>query len=74
MLPTFSHTRGKSSTHSHNILQELRCLASEDSGWHFKASNTSTKQLEDFNLKKMARDMEDSAPEWWSLLGVLLLR
>ncbi|KAI6013321.1 hypothetical protein PISMIDRAFT_9583 [Pisolithus microcarpus 441] len=53
-------------------LQELRHLTSEDSGWHFKASNTSTKQLEDFNLKKMAWDMEDSAPQWWSLLGVLL--
>ncbi|KAI6163520.1 hypothetical protein EDD17DRAFT_1776034 [Pisolithus thermaeus] len=45
---------------------------SENSGWHFKASNTSTKQLEDFSLKEMAWDMEDTTPEWWSLLGVLL--
>ncbi|KAI6126583.1 hypothetical protein F5141DRAFT_976100, partial [Pisolithus sp. B1] len=53
-------------------LQELCCLMSENSGWHFKASNTSTKQLEDFSLKEMAWDMEDTTPEWWSLLGVLL--
>ncbi|KAI5992687.1 hypothetical protein EDD15DRAFT_2167822 [Pisolithus albus] len=32
-------------------LQELRSLASEDNGWHFRASSTSTKQLEDFSLQ-----------------------
>ncbi|KAI6111319.1 hypothetical protein F5141DRAFT_982550, partial [Pisolithus sp. B1] len=53
-------------------LQELQCLASEDSGWHFKASCTSTKQLEDFNLREMAQKMEVSTPKWWSLLGTLL--
>ncbi|KAI6117851.1 hypothetical protein EDD16DRAFT_1692910 [Pisolithus croceorrhizus] len=54
-------------------LQELRGLASEDSGWHFKASCTSTKQLEDFNLREMAQKMEISAPKWWSLLGTILM-
>ncbi|KAI6098815.1 hypothetical protein EDD16DRAFT_1447103, partial [Pisolithus croceorrhizus] len=53
-------------------LQELQCLASEGSGWHFKASCTSTKQLEDFNLREMAQKMEVSTPKWWSLLGTLL--
>ncbi|KAI6094041.1 hypothetical protein EV401DRAFT_1830979, partial [Pisolithus croceorrhizus] len=53
-------------------LQELQGLASEDSGWHFKASCTSTKQLEDFNLREMAQKMEISTPKWWSLLGTLL--
>ncbi|KAI6097803.1 hypothetical protein F5141DRAFT_983580, partial [Pisolithus sp. B1] len=53
-------------------LQELQCLMSEDSGWHFKASCTSTKQLEDFNLKEMVQKIEVNAPKWWSLLGTLL--
>ncbi|KAI6100672.1 hypothetical protein EDD16DRAFT_1458417, partial [Pisolithus croceorrhizus] len=53
-------------------LQELCCLMSEDGGWHFKASCTSVKQLEDFNLREMAQKMEVSAPKWWGLLGTLL--
>ncbi|KIK78931.1 hypothetical protein PAXRUDRAFT_16606 [Paxillus rubicundulus Ve08.2h10] len=32
----------------------------------------STKQLEDFSLREMARKMEARAPNWWSLLGTLL--
>ncbi|KAI5992439.1 hypothetical protein EDD15DRAFT_2168140 [Pisolithus albus] len=50
-------------------LQELHHLTSEDGGWHFKASCTSTKQLEDFDLREMAQKMEVSAPKWWGLLG-----
>ncbi|KAI5980665.1 hypothetical protein EDD15DRAFT_2139391, partial [Pisolithus albus] len=49
-------------------LQELRSLASEDNGWHFQASSTSTKQLEDFSLQQAARRIEEGAPKWWSLL------
>ncbi|KAI6097504.1 hypothetical protein F5141DRAFT_1011244 [Pisolithus sp. B1] len=49
-------------------LQELCCLMSENSGWHFKASNTTTKQLEDFSLKEMAWDMEDTVGAYKSPL------
>ncbi|KIK26861.1 hypothetical protein PISMIDRAFT_79972, partial [Pisolithus microcarpus 441] len=50
-------------------LQELRCLASEDSSSHFRASSTSTEQLENFSLMTMAREMEAGALRWWGLLG-----
>ncbi|KAI5995603.1 hypothetical protein EDD15DRAFT_2141006, partial [Pisolithus albus] len=53
-------------------LQELCCLASEDSGSHFRASSTSTEQLENFSLTAMAQEMEAGAPRWWGLLGTLL--
>ncbi|KAI6120802.1 hypothetical protein EV401DRAFT_2070333 [Pisolithus croceorrhizus] len=53
-------------------LQELCCLASEDNGLHFRASSTSTEQLENFSLTAMAQKMEVNAPKWWWLLGTLL--
>ncbi|KAF9230944.1 hypothetical protein BU15DRAFT_83000 [Melanogaster broomeanus] len=53
-------------------LREIRDLVSGESGWHFRASNTSTKQLEDFSIKNTASKMESRAPRWWSLLGTLL--
>jgi len=53
-------------------LHEIRNLASAESGWHFGASNSSTKQLEDFSLEEMALEMENHAPHWWSLLSTLL--
>ncbi|KIK82495.1 hypothetical protein PAXRUDRAFT_153708, partial [Paxillus rubicundulus Ve08.2h10] len=42
------------------------------SGWHFGAYCSTTKQLEDFDLEKMVKDMEASAPHFWSLLGLFL--
>ncbi|KAI6017690.1 hypothetical protein BKA83DRAFT_110752 [Pisolithus microcarpus] len=53
-------------------LQELCCLASEDGSSHFRASSTSTEQLENFSLTAMAQEMEAGAPRWWGLLGTLL--
>ncbi|KAI6114456.1 hypothetical protein F5141DRAFT_1002000 [Pisolithus sp. B1] len=52
-------------------LQELYSLASEDNGWHFGASSTSMKQLEDFSLQYATQKIEEGAPKWWSLLGSL---
>ncbi|KIJ09486.1 hypothetical protein PAXINDRAFT_34447, partial [Paxillus involutus ATCC 200175] len=53
-------------------LQEIQTLASEDSGSHFGASHTSTKQLEDFSLEEMVETMRARAPYWFSLLGMIL--
>jgi len=47
-------------------------MSSERAGWHFGASSTTTKQLEDFSIEEMAREMETSAPALWNLLGGLL--
>ena len=55
-----------------SYLRELRDVVSEESGWHFGASNATTKQLEDFDIEDMARDMERRAPGLWYLLGALL--
>lgn len=51
---------------------ELKILTSGDSGWHFGAWSATTKQLEDFSLEDMARDMEADAPGLWQMLGTLL--
>ncbi|KIK76596.1 hypothetical protein PAXRUDRAFT_169402 [Paxillus rubicundulus Ve08.2h10] len=53
-------------------LKEIWKTAAEASGWHFGAYRSTTKQLEDFDLEKMAKDMEASAPHFWSLLGLFL--
>ncbi|KAI6160007.1 hypothetical protein EDD17DRAFT_1778675 [Pisolithus thermaeus] len=50
-------------------LQELCCLASEDNGLHFRASSTSTEQLENFSLTAMAQKMEVNAPKWCILMN-----
>ncbi|KIJ58556.1 hypothetical protein HYDPIDRAFT_68993, partial [Hydnomerulius pinastri MD-312] len=55
-----------------SYLRELRDIASEESGWHFGASSATTKQLEEFSIEEMARDMERHAPGLWDLLGILL--
>ena len=47
-------------------------MSSERAGWHFGASSTTTKQLEDFSIEEMAWEMETSAPALWNLLGGLL--
>src|SRR6267154_5621536 len=47
-------------------------MSSERAGWHFGASSTTTKQLEDFSIEEMAQEMETSAPALWNLLGGLL--
>ncbi|KIK81527.1 hypothetical protein PAXRUDRAFT_155936 [Paxillus rubicundulus Ve08.2h10] len=56
----------------HTYLHEIRDLASAESGWHFGASNASTKQLEDFSIEDTASKMKSHAPRWWSLLRILL--
>ncbi|KIM70513.1 hypothetical protein SCLCIDRAFT_6195 [Scleroderma citrinum Foug A] len=56
----------------HTYLHEIHGLASAESGWHFGVSNSSTKQLEDFSLEEMVLEMENHAPQWWSLLSTLL--
>ena len=57
---------------SSSYLKEIRRIASEDGGWHFSASTATTKQLEDFNLDDMARNLEECAPGLWAFIGVLL--
>ena len=52
--------------------QELHVLTSKDNGWHFGASNATTKQMEDFSLKEMAWKIESSTPWWWKLFGLFL--
>ncbi|KIK24171.1 hypothetical protein PISMIDRAFT_99041, partial [Pisolithus microcarpus 441] len=47
-------------------------ITSEERGWYFSALNVTTKQLEEFSIDNMARDMEICAPELWRLLGFLL--
>ncbi|KIJ09702.1 hypothetical protein PAXINDRAFT_87106, partial [Paxillus involutus ATCC 200175] len=47
-------------------------LASEESGWHFAASNATIKQLEGFNIEDMARGIEKGAPRTWKFIGALL--
>jgi hypothetical protein len=53
-------------------ITDIRKMSSEDAGWHFGASSTTTKQLEDFSIEEMAQEMETSAPTLWNLLGGLL--
>ncbi|KAJ8591097.1 hypothetical protein M405DRAFT_932356 [Rhizopogon salebrosus TDB-379] len=78
ILTAFLQHPSKVFTHSaHKLLQEqyitdVRKISSENAGWHFGASNATTKQLEDFSIEEMAEEMENSAPELWSLLGGLL--
>ncbi|KAG2111453.1 hypothetical protein DEU56DRAFT_920025 [Suillus clintonianus] len=50
-------------------ITNIREMSSERAGWHFGASSTTTKQLEDFSIEEMAREMETSAPALWNLLG-----
>ncbi|KAG1775698.1 hypothetical protein EV702DRAFT_931378, partial [Suillus placidus] len=47
-------------------------MSSEHAGWHFGASSTTTKQLEDFSIEEMAQVMETSTPALWNFLGGLL--
>ncbi|KAF8415175.1 hypothetical protein L210DRAFT_3432426, partial [Boletus edulis BED1] len=47
-------------------------LASEDNGWHFGASRATTKQMEEFSLKRMVENTKTNAPQWWRLLGRFL--
>ncbi|KAJ7187718.1 hypothetical protein GGX14DRAFT_383377 [Mycena pura] len=47
-------------------------LAKKENGWHFSASNTQAKQLENFRIEEMAAQMKSLAPELWDLLGLLL--
>ena len=50
---------------SHKVyLNEIQNAAAEVSGWHFGAYHATTKQLEDFSLEKMKKDMEGSAPHF----------
>jgi len=58
-------------TAGRTCLQEIHSLAAEESGWHFGACSASTKQMEDFSLEEMAKQMEAYAPKWWAFIGML---
>ncbi|KAJ7721904.1 hypothetical protein B0H16DRAFT_1790230 [Mycena metata] len=47
-----------------------RLTANQD--WHFDASHASAKDLEDFQIEEMAREMKEIAPDLWNLLHLLL--
>jgi len=49
-------------------------LPPESSGWHFRAMHASPGQLEDFEMRDMARDVATKAPSLWRALGFLLTR
>ncbi|KAF9234053.1 hypothetical protein BU15DRAFT_66045 [Melanogaster broomeanus] len=66
-LKDFMLTRTGSTYHD-----EIVSLASQMSGWHFGASSTTTKQLENFSLEDMAEGMLAHAPTFWRMLGMLL--
>ncbi|KAF8120000.1 hypothetical protein EV363DRAFT_1408618 [Boletus edulis] len=54
-------------------LQEVRALASEDSGSHFGAATATVQQLEEFDVEEMAHTMETRAPRMWHMLESVLL-
>ncbi|KAG6380523.1 hypothetical protein JVT61DRAFT_8687 [Boletus reticuloceps] len=58
-------------TVQHVYRSELKMMAS-NRNWHFGALSTTTKQLEEFCLEDLARDMGACAPALSTLLGVLL--
>jgi len=51
---------------------ELFALTSKHAGWHFNARSTTTKQLEEFDIKTMAQDIGHHAPKLWDFLGTLV--
>ena len=80
LLLLFNHPSGNKSSLTRQAREivhetyrkELKILTSGDSGWHLGAWSATTKQLEDFSLEDMARDMEANAPGLWQMLGTLL--
>ncbi|KAG1731026.1 hypothetical protein EDB19DRAFT_1912702 [Suillus lakei] len=53
-------------------IKEIKSVSSEEAGWHFGLSHTTTQQVEDFNIEEMGREMQSCAPTLWDLLGFLL--
>ncbi|KAG1726519.1 uncharacterized protein EDB91DRAFT_1061580 [Suillus paluster] len=53
-------------------IREIKLNSSEEGGWHFGPSHTTTQQVEDFSVKEMDREMQSCAPALWDLLGHLL--
>ncbi|KAG0697701.1 hypothetical protein DFH29DRAFT_878509 [Suillus ampliporus] len=53
-------------------IKEIKSISSEEAGWHFGPSHTTTQQVEDFNIEEMGREMQSCAPALWDLLGFLL--
>ena len=53
-------------------MREMVLLADVKSGFHFLAMKTGYSQLKNAEMRKMAKKMEESAPNVWGLLSVLL--
>jgi hypothetical protein len=54
------------------IRSEIEDLTLVEYGWHFAAIHATAAQLEDFQVKEMARKMRRMAPVLWNLLGSIL--
>ncbi|KIK91158.1 hypothetical protein PAXRUDRAFT_150136 [Paxillus rubicundulus Ve08.2h10] len=52
--------------------REICEASAQANGSHFNVSHTSLSQLEEFLVDELAGQMEEHAPQFWRLLGVLL--
>jgi hypothetical protein len=52
--------------------QSIQKLTRTSEGWHFAASNASADQISDFQLEKMAQQIEYTAPRLWKTVTALL--
>lgn len=50
----------------------IRRLASKDNPWHFGAIHTTPQKLRSFKIEEMACQIEETAPEVWELVGIML--
>ncbi|KAG1777809.1 hypothetical protein EV702DRAFT_934533, partial [Suillus placidus] len=39
-------------------VREIKLILSEEGGWHFGPSHTTTQQVEDFSIEEMSREMQ----------------
>ena len=53
-------------------MREMVLLSDVKSGFHFLATKTGYSQLKNAEMRKMAKKMEESTPNVWGLLSVLL--
>jgi hypothetical protein len=55
------------------VLQtEVQQLVDVNSGWHFSVLHASAEQIDSFEIRGMACEMQQIAPVTWSILNVLL--
>ena len=59
-------------TMTETYAQKICDASAGENGSHFNVSHTSLNQLEEFSVNDLARQMEQSAPQFWRLLNVLL--